>query len=465
MKNQIWIKLALAFVILLPISVVHAQDTQPDGPVYVIKPGDTLWAISGTFRVTLDDLIEENGITDPGSIAVGDALVIPGFAGLQGELVTGIVPFGEDFLSLSRRYQIPFEMMSKLNRFTNPEEIYAGSTLIITDPGREDLAPSGGRAVLKAGQSLLELAISQNSNPWAMMNDNDLPGSWAPLPGEVLYISGIADNGPGALPAGVVVNISPFPIIQGRTVVVEVKTPGNQPPEGYLVDRQVNFFEWADGFVALHGVHAMKEPGYYPFSMSGSLEDGTPFSFSQKIYIRDGNYAFDSPLLVNSETVEIEHTQPEDLEWFSIVDPVTPERMWQGVFGYPVPDYLRDCFPSFFGNRRSYNGSAYLYFHTGLDFCGKTGVELHAPAPGIVVYTNNLTVRGNATVIDHGWGVYTAYAHQSEIYVSVGERVETGQVIGLVGSTGRVTGPHLHWEVIVNGVQVDPMPWLEMEFP
>jgi murein DD-endopeptidase MepM/ murein hydrolase activator NlpD len=81
------------------------------------------------------------------------------------------------------------------------------------------------------------------------------------------------------------------------------------------------------------------------------------------------------------------------------------------------------------------------------------------------VFAGPLTVRGNATVIDHGQGVYTGYLHQSEILVSVGEMVEPGQIIGKVGGTGRVTGPHLHWEVWVGGVQVEPMDWLEQEFP
>jgi murein DD-endopeptidase MepM/ murein hydrolase activator NlpD len=68
-------------------------------------------------------------------------------------------------------------------------------------------------------------------------------------------------------------------------------------------------------------------------------------------------------------------------------------------------------------------------------------------------------------VIDHGWGVYTAYGHQSEFLVQVGDRVEKGQLIGRVGETGRVSGPHLHFEVIVGGVQVDPLQWLGREFP
>jgi murein DD-endopeptidase MepM/ murein hydrolase activator NlpD len=67
-------------------------------------------------------------------------------------------------------------------------------------------------------------------------------------------------------------------------------------------------------------------------------------------------------------------------------------------------------------------------------------------------------------MIDHGWGVYTGYLHQSEILVKAGDRVEAGQLIGLVGGTGRVTGAHLHFEVWAGGVQIDPMDWLKEAF-
>jgi murein DD-endopeptidase MepM/ murein hydrolase activator NlpD len=76
-----------------------------------------------------------------------------------------------------------------------------------------------------------------------------------------------------------------------------------------------------------------------------------------------------------------------------------------------------------------------------------------------------LTVRGNATYIDHGWGVYTGYLHQSQLLVQAGDRVETGQLIGMVGNTGRATGPHLHWEVWVGGVPVQPLEWTSQSYP
>ncbi len=92
-------------------------------------------------------------------------------------------------------------------------------------------------------------------------------------------------------------------------------------------------------------------------------------------------------------------------------------------------------------------------FHSGLYFCGGEGLQIFAPAAGKVVFAAPLTVRGNATIIDHGWGVYSGFWHQSQLFVNVGDMVEPGQVIGLVGGQ-RVTGPHLHWEVWVNGIQV-----------
>jgi murein DD-endopeptidase MepM/ murein hydrolase activator NlpD len=78
-----------------------------------------------------------------------------------------------------------------------------------------------------------------------------------------------------------------------------------------------------------------------------------------------------------------------------------------------------------------------------------------------VVYTGELEVRGMTTVISHGWGVYTGYWHQSRIDVQAGDRVETGQTIGYMGATGRVTGPHLHFDLIVGSVEVDPEDWLD----
>jgi len=158
-------------------------------------------------------------------------------------------------------------------------------------------------------------------------------------------------------------------------------------------------------------------------------------------------------------------TEPESELWASLGIPVTPEKLWNGLFANPVQPELKNCWTSLFGTRRSYNRSDYDFFHGGLDFCGQVGTQLYAVAPGKIVYTGSLTVRGMVTVIDRGWGVYTAYNHQSQILVKPGDLVQSGQLIGLGGATGRTTGPHLHWEVWVGGVQVNPADWLAHAYP
>ena len=463
--------LLILYSLTLLFSPVNAaaQDETTAGPVYIVQPGDTLWGISKVFDVSVEALASTNGIVDASLLSAGARLVIPGYEGLEGVLVIDQVPYGESLRSLSRRYQVPFEVMARLNHITSPDTLAAGADLItIEKETAEEEAGmlTGGRAALHGGQSLLELAITKNTSPWTLVAENGLQGTWDALPGDVIHISGSPDTGPGALPETIAaIEINPFPAVQGKTLVYRVHSSQILSLEGSIGEWELSFFPDGEGAVALQGIHAMLEQGYYPSVLKGELADGTVFEFSQLMYVQDGFYPFDPPLVVDSETVDVENTQPEDFEWFSIVAPVTLDRRWDGTFSAPVPDELKNCYPSLFGNRRSYNGSAYNFFHTGLDFCGRTGVAIRAPAPGEVVFTEELIVRGNSTVIDHGWGVYTAYAHQSEIQVSVGDQVETGQVIGLVGETGRVTGPHLHWEVIVGGVQVDPLDWLARTYP
>lgn len=172
-------------------------------------------------------------------------------------------------------------------------------------------------------------------------------------------------------------------------------------------------------------------------------------------------------LFVDAKTIDPAVTEPEDAQILGLVSSVTPERYWNGVFRSPA--YFPDAFTSRFGNRRTYIGigtNEEIYgFHTGVDYQGGTGLPITAPAPGVVVFAGPLIVRGQATLIDHGWGVFSGFWHQSEILVKVGQKVETGDIIGKVGGTGRVTGPHLHWEIWVNGIQVDPQEWLEEQFP
>lgn len=465
----------LLYVLALPASFAQAQETQPDGPVYVVQPGDSLWSIAVRFRVSMTALAQANGISDPGQISVGARLVIPGLSGVTGVLTTSTVPPGETLESLSRRYNLARITLARLNHLTSPSELYIGTTLVLPEP---NLASGKTRqANLLPGQSLLELAILNDANPWDVLLQNNVSASWGVLPSDVVFLSsedatGASAPSPGALPPAIQsLVLNPDSLVQGKAAVIQLSAPANTRLGGSIHDRPLHFFNLADEtYVSLQGLFALLEPGLYPLVLTGTLPAeapyyGTQLAFSQAVLVQSGNYPFDPVLMVDPETIDPANTGPEDSLWRSLMEPVSPQKLWSGQFVSPAPKEFSECFPSLFGNRRSYNGSAYTYFHTGLDFCGSEGTQIFAPAAGIVVFAGPLTVRGNATVIDHGWGVYTAYLHQSQILVQVDEQVQPGQLIGLVGRTGRVTGPHLHWEIWVGGVQVDPLDWLKNTFP
>ncbi|HMR98420.1 MAG TPA: peptidoglycan DD-metalloendopeptidase family protein [Anaerolineales bacterium] len=464
-KRLIRFCLAALFVFIAAARPVFAQT---DGPVYIVQPGDTLFAIAGRFNLSVNDLIEANPSIDPGSLAVGQELVIPGLEGLTGKLETEVVTFGDSLRSLLRRTQVSSDNLRRLNRLISPSELYVGINLIL--PVQDGQTSFSARLSPAPSESLFEMAIKQGSDSWTLSSINKLDGTWAALPGDVLYsptIDGQLSSNASGLPSGFLsASISPLPIQQGSTEVIRVRTAGDTPVFAILVDKPLQFFGENGDQIALQGIHALLEPGLYPLKIQTILPDGSAQSFEQMVVITSGNY-FEEELIVDPATIDPLVTEPESNTILSVVAPSTPVRNWNGQF--TAPAVYADQFTSYFGTRRIYHGSGtdqtIQGFHSGLDFSGGEGLQIFAPAPGRVVFAAPLTVRGNATIIDHGWGVYSGFWHQSEILVHVGDFVEQGQVIGLVGETGRVTGAHLHWEVWVNGVQVNPLEWLNQTYP
>ncbi len=125
-------------------------------------------------------------------------------------------------------------------------------------------------------------------------------------------------------------------------------------------------------------------------------------------------------------------------------------RLWKGPFASPRPGRVT----SPFGRGREYNGRV-TSRHTGTDFAGAIGAPVRAPARGVVRLVDQFYLGGNVVYLDHGAGLTTAYLHLSRTSVAVGDTVERNQVIGQVGATGRVTGPHLHWVLRYGTVPVD----------
>ncbi len=460
----------LVIMITIPSSISFGQEL-PKGPVYVVQSGDSLWGIAQRFGVSMTELANINNITDPNQLTEGMTLVIPGLEGLSGKLNTQTVKYGESLRSLSRLYQIPISLLARLNHLASPGEVYAGYSLVITE--NEANISSFDRSLIDTNQSLLEFSVINRINPWKLVLNNELSGMWAGLPGDPLMISAGQSAGPSALPEEITaIEINPLPLLQGKVFVSRITAPDGLTISGKFMDYPVHFFSDKSGsYVSLQGVHAMTDPGLYPLSLTIEIPEKGGYHFSQMVNVGAVEYPYDQPLTVDPTTIDPEITKPEEEDWRALAEPFSAVKLWDGKFKLPSSlseEFCletNDCWSSRFGNRRSYNGSTYSYFHSGLDIVGQTGTDIYAPAAGVVVYTGTLTVRGNATMIDHGWGVYTGYMHQSEILVNVGDHVEAGQLIGKVGETGRVEGPHLHWEVWVGGVQVDPLDWLNNIYP
>jgi murein DD-endopeptidase MepM/ murein hydrolase activator NlpD len=460
------ISIFLVFILLLSFTVEPAA-AQENGPVYIVQPGDTLSFIASRFNVTINDLLAANPTLDPNFLSQGQEVVIPGLEGITGVLETEVISFGDSLRSLSRRTQVSDEQLIKLNRLVSPTELYVGASLIIPTQGQQSSLST--RMAATTGESLFELAVKEGSDPWTLTSVNKLSGTWDTLPGDVLYSpTGSSEGNATGLPSAFsAVSVEPLPMIQGGTEVIRAQVTEGVTLSGSLVDMPLHFFPANNGQVALQGVDALMEPGVYPLSTEATLPDGSKQSFEQMVLVTSGNYLSEDILLNDPSTIDPAVTKPEFQNITAITAPATPTRFWDGIF--TAPAVYPDCFTSRYGTRRTYkvlNSETEIPgFHSGLDFCGGEGLQIFAPAAGKVVFAAPLTVRGNATIIDHGWGVYSGFWHQSQLLVNVGDMVEPGQVIGLVGGTGRATGPHLHWEVWVNGIQVNPIAWLNQAYP
>jgi murein DD-endopeptidase MepM/ murein hydrolase activator NlpD len=211
----------------------------------------------------------------------------------------------------------------------------------------------------------------------------------------------------------------------------------------------------------LVGIDLDVEPGTVPVMVQAVAPDGSTSRQRHDLVVESKQFPTRrltvSEEFVNPPANEIERIQREARQVATIFGRASGARRWSGPFARPVPGDAT----SSFGKRSILNGQPRSP-HSGTDFQGATGTPVQAPNAGRIVLAANLYFSGNVVIVDHGQGLYSYFAHLSRLGVAEGDEVETGDLLGQVGATGRVTGPHLHWTVRVNGARVDALSLLSV---
>lgn len=208
---------------------------------------------------------------------------------------------------------------------------------------------------------------------------------------------------------------------------------------------------------ALIGVDLEKPAGKYPFTVAVQTPGEDAVHCTATIEVSEGHFATEN-LTVKKQFVEpdpqqLARAEAEAKRLREIYDHVTPEKLWNGDFRMPLDGEFKG---SNFGKRRVLNGHPGSP-HGGTDFPAPLGTPVYAAQSGRVVLAEELFFAGNAVIVDHGLGIYTFYCHFSEIDAKVGDTVQAGTLIGKVGATGRVTGPHLHWGLTIERARVNAL--------
>ncbi len=417
----IYLGLVLIFVL---VATAAAQEPTPEPPVYVVQPGDTLSRIAQQFGTTVESIATANNLVNPSLINVGQKLIIP----------------------------------------TNQPELVPSSKP----------KPDTRVHPVRAGDTLPFLAFRYRTTVWTLREVNDLHGS-GPLPlGQKLTIppptAVIPDGGPSGRrsdsPAFPDITTSPSPVVQGQTLVVQFQSKESMMVEGSLLGQRLIFVRHGDKYWALVGVDSLTPAELYRLTvvMTETIS-GDVLQMQEPFTVTEGSFTTNNVVVPASRQNLLDPTlsQEEAKKVDAVFAGISEQQMWAGAFGYPLPDELRTT--ATFGQRRSYNSGPVSSYHAGMDLGADEGTPVFAPMTATVALAEPLQVRGNAIILDYGLGVFNGFWHLSQIDVQAGEVVSKGQVIGLVGNTGLSTGPHLHWEMQVHGVPVDPLQWTQRTFP
>lgn len=228
------------------------------------------------------------------------------------------------------------------------------------------------------------------------------------------------------------------------------------PPEKVADQISVNV-KYSNEWRALLGVDLETKAGEYPLNVTAKAADSTTgLTCGSAIEVKEGKFATESlrvaPNFVQPNAEQLARAEAERQRLRAIFATITPERLWTGGFRVPLDGVTTG---GNFGKRRVLNGTPGSP-HSGVDFPALSGTPIYAAQRGRVVLAEPLYFSGNTVIIDHGLGLYTFYGHMESIDSKVGDLVEIGTLLGKVGATGRVTGPHLHWGLTVNRSRVNP---------
>ena len=217
----------------------------------------------------------------------------------------------------------------------------------------------------------------------------------------------------------------------------------------------IPLFEEPDGSAfGLMPVDVEKEPGDYKLEF---IDKSAAVIHEAMVTVHDAHYQKQN--IVIAQSLSELRSSPEEANLVhAFLSTASPIRYWEEPFQLPVTA----CMNSPFGVSRLHNGKPTGDYHAGVDQLAEKGVPIHAVAGGIVRIVRLFPLRGGTVAIDHGQGLETISMHMSRFAAKEGQQVKAGDVIGYVGSTGRATGPHLHWSLYANGVPVSPNQWVKL---
>jgi murein DD-endopeptidase MepM/ murein hydrolase activator NlpD len=251
---------------------------------------------------------------------------------------------------------------------------------------------------------------------------------------------------------------SGIPVAQGRTL--GLRTQAGDAASARLLWRGGIFPSVRDGadFLSVIGAGVTAALGdsdavFEVFDLQGALVDRRTYVVNVTPTQYPVEYIDLPPGQI--ESITSEQVQYEVNTRAAVIARFTPQKLWSGPFIAPSNGPISAPF----GEGRSYNGGPVSSYHSGTDFAADEGAPVIAAAAGRVAFAGFFAQRGNSIIIDHGAGVFTGYHHLSRIDVVEGQDVAQGQAIGAVGATGLATGPHLHWELMAGGINVDPVFW------